>query len=139
MTRPKKPVELNFEDLINLGGLVAKTPAVETPGGPAAEPETGGDLVTSIEGLMERANNVINNIKELIGMWKGFKSNSGPGTEPQQPYTPQPTLIQQLHRLLNILYSAYGDITVEQLLTTLVQQYGGTKLSVVLKALERLQ
>lgn len=142
MTRPN-PIELNFEDLAGPGGA-APGPGVETPGGPPVGPETGGDLVNQIDGLMDRANTVITNIKELVSMWKGFNTNPGQGQgqgagPAQQPYTPQPTLPQQLHRLLNVMYSAYGDITISQLIEGLVQQYGNTKLSAALKALERLQ
>jgi len=141
MTKPRKAVELNFEDLAG-PGVAAGGAEVETPGGPP-EVETGGDMVSQVQGLMDQVNTVITNAKELVAMFRGISQNSGPGAGigkgPAQPYAPQPTLMQQLHRLVNIAYSAYGDITVAQLLEALMTHYGGTKLSAVLKALEKVQ
>lgn len=141
MTPPRKPIELNFEDL--LGGGPAAAAEAKTAEVITAEAETGGDLVSVIQGMMEKADAFVTNIKELVAMFRGLNTNPGQGGGPGgggvQPYTQQPTLSQQLHRLVNILYGVYGDITVAQLLEVLVQQYGGTKLSAVLKALEKLQ
>lgn len=143
MTKPKVAVELHFEDLVGSGAAAGPAAAEVKAAVPVVEQQTGGDFMQSIEGMMERADAFINNIKELLTMAKGFSQSQqlGPGKEPggNQPYTPQPTLMQQLHRVVNILYSAYGDITVAELLQKLVEQHGGKKLSTVLKALEKLQ
>lgn len=140
MTKPRVPIELIFEDLVGGGAAAAKEAAAVMP---VVEHETGGDLVSSIQGIMERADTFITNIKELLAMAKGFNQGQqqgpGPGLGQNQPYTPQPTLMQQVHRAVNILYTAYGDITIAELLQTLVAQHGGRKLSTVLKALEKLQ
>lgn len=142
MTRPKSPVELNFADLVGpaaaAAGAGAEEAAAVTTG-----PETGGDFMAQVQGMMEGANAFINNIKELLSMWNAFRQGPaqiGPGSsQGKQPYAPQPTLMQEVHRVVNILYTAYGDITVAELLQTLVANYGGTKLSAVLKALEKIK
>jgi hypothetical protein len=138
MTRPKNAIELNYEDLVG-GAVVTGTPAAET-GAPAAigGAETGGELLTTIDSMMERANAVITNLKDLISMVKGSGFGVAPGAQSQQAqiYQPQPTLAQQVHRIINLCYTAYGDISLTELIQGLVAQYGSLKLSAVLKALQ---
>jgi hypothetical protein len=135
MTGPRNPIELNYEDL--LGGAAESTAgAIETPGTAIVESESGQDIVATIRNLLERVNATITNAKEMIAMAKGINLNQQGPLQPGQPYQPQPTLGQQLHRIVNVLYGVYGDITVVELAQVLTQQYGNTKLSAVLKALE---
>ena len=129
-------IEINFDDLKALAPAAGKlAPGVS----PLGEIGSGQDLMQSITGLLERVNSTITNVKELFSLARGIT----PG-QPGQPasvaktYAPQPTLPQQLHRAANVLYGVYGDITVAELLQRLLQQYGNTKLSAILKALEGL-
>lgn len=138
MTKPKNPIELNYEDILSGGAAGTGSPgAAQTPGSHIIETGGSQDMFATINNLLERANTAIINFKELIAMAKGNNPNSQ-GPPGQQLYKPQPTLGQQLHRVVNLIYGAYGDITMAQLLELLVQQYGGTKLSAVLKLLEHL-
>lgn len=136
MTGPRNPIELSYEDL--LGGVIkAAAPVVEGEQAAVLEAETGGDFLNTINSMMERADAFITNVKDLISMVKGTGLIGGPAAQlPAQPYQPQPTLVQQLHQVVNVCYTAYGDITLTELIQGLLAQYGGVKLSVVLKALE---
>ena len=133
------PVEINFDDLKALAPAAGKL----APGAsPLGEIGSGQDLMQSITGLLERVNTTITNVKELFSLARGIMPGQ-PG-QPGQPasltktYAPQPTLAQQLHRAANVLYGVYGDITLAELLQRLLQQYGNTKLSAILKALQGL-
>ncbi len=136
------PVELNFDDI---KGLVKPTAVgIKTPGGLGQLADIGGgqDIMQSINGLLDRVNTTMTNFKEMIGLVRGVMPGiPGPGPGQGrviQPYQPQLTLGQQLHQVLNVAYSMYGDISVAELIQGVLQQYGGTKLSAALKALERL-
>lgn len=129
----RTPIELNYEDLAGLGGPAVAGKELETPGGP---PETGQDMLATIDGVIERVNEVITNFKDMLAMIKGAGFSGPPAQSQTQLYKPQLSLAQQLHASVNVLYSAYGDITMTQLLQALYQQYGNSKLSELLKALE---
>jgi len=139
MTAPRKPIELNYVDL--LGGGAAAGPQIGIDTKPAAGPpagpevETGGDMLGAVNSMIERANGLITNFKDLLTLIKGGGPQITGPAGPPQPYQPQPTLAQQAHTIANVLYAAYGDITVVELLQRLVAQYGKVKLSEVLKAL----
>jgi len=134
-------VEINFDDLKSLvpaaGKLAPGSSGIKAIPG-LGEINSGQDLMQSLTGLLERVNSTITNVKELFSLARGIT----PG-QPGQPagtmktYQPPPTLFQQLHRVVNVAYNVYGDITVAELLQSLLQQYGNTKLSAALKALER--
>jgi hypothetical protein len=137
-------IEINFDDLKGLapaaGKLASGSAPVKSLGG-LDQIGTGGDLMSSINGFLERVNTTILNAKEMIGLVRGMNQASGPGPgqpagAPAKMYQPQPTLAQQLHRAVNVAYGAYGDVTITELLQTVLQQYGNTKLSAVLKALQ---
>jgi len=139
-------IELNFDDIKGLAK--PGTVGIKTPGGLGQLGDIGGgqDIMQSINGLLDRVNTTMINFKEMIGLVRGVMPGiPGPGAMPGvgqgrviQPYQPQPTLGQQLHQVLNVAYSMYGDISVAELIQGVLQQYGGTKLSAALKALERL-
>lgn len=141
------PVELNFDDIKTLAKPTAV--GIKIPGslGQLADIGGGQDIMQSINGLLDRVNTTMTNFKEMIGLVRGIMPGIAAGPGPSgapgqgrviQPYQPQPTLGQQLHQVLNVAYSMYGDISVAELIQGVLQQYGGTKLSVALKALERL-
>ncbi len=139
------PVELNFDDIKGLAKPGIGAAAVKGIAG-LGEVQGGQDIMQSINGLLDRVNTTMTNFKEMIGLVRGVMPGIpgpggmvGPGQgRVIQPYQPQPTLGQQLHQVLNVAYSMYGDISVAELIQGVLQQYGGTKLSVALKALERL-
>jgi len=135
--RPGKPITLNYEDL---------NEPVHGPGpGIAGSEESAGgppDLISSVEGVLDRANTLMANVKEVVGMMRGGMPQLGQGQgsaagQDNRTYQPQPTMQQQLHRIVNVCYSAYGDITLLELIKALAAQYGGAKLSQVLKLLEK--
>jgi len=126
-------IEINFDDLKSLAPAAGKL----APGAsPLGEIGSGQDLMQSITGLLERVNSTITNVKELFSLARGI--TPGQPASLAKTYAPQPTLAQQLHRAANVLYGVYGDITLAELLQRLLQQYGNTKLSAILKALEGL-
>jgi hypothetical protein len=135
-------VELNFEDIKNLANNAGAISGGKVVGS-LGEVGSGQDLFQSINGLLDRVNNIMNSFKEMAELIRGVMPGTGlaqvPGRgQPLQPYQPQLTLPQQLHRFLNMAYTSAGDITITELIQGLLQQYGNTKLSAALKALERL-
>lgn len=143
------PIELNFEDI---KGLASKPGVIPGAGVKAisslGEVNTGQDLMAGINNLLDKVNTTLANARDMIGVFRGIGpgiggpglGGPGPGPGPGSPpkaYQPPPSLGQQLHHGLNICYSAYGDITIAELLQTLIQQYGNTKLSAALKALQK--
>jgi len=122
----KRGIELTYDDLA--GGA-------EAAAGVEAGVETPGDLVSTVKEVSATIQDTINSAKELIQMLQGFQGNSG-AKQPGQPYNPQPTAQQQMRIVLNRLYAVYGDMTAVELLQTLTQQYGGLRLSEILKFLK---
>jgi hypothetical protein len=140
----RKPIELKYSDLIGGGAapggqLAAGAAPGAAPGAdqPAPGAETGGEFMGSVQSMMDQANSLITNFKDLLSMLRGAGLGS-PGGRNQAPaiYQPQPTMEQQLHRIVNVCYTAYGDIAIQDLIQGLLTQYGKTRLSQILKALE---
>lgn len=134
----RKPIELRQADLLAGGAGAPVEPGISSP--PAGDPgaQSGADFMGSLDSMMERANNLIMNVKDLVGMMRGSGALGAPGAQGKAAaiYQPQPTMEQQIHRVVNMCYTSYGDISIQDLLQGLMAQYGKTKLSQILKALE---
>lgn len=125
MTGEKEPVELTRKDIIpRPEGLVVKTASAP------ASPGTKKNPLTELKEILETVKE-FKTMADDLGInipWMPQGGKAG-DPEPKESDPPAPPPGGQFIVLLQMLRIKYGDITVNQLIAALVQEYGDRKLS----------